>query len=62
MNPKNSANNCFLEMMCCTLSGNKYCSAADEYKKYYDQYCPEFDNYFNLPMPIVDIGKFTDKI
>ena len=50
MNPKNSTNNCFLEMMCCALSGNKYHGAVDEYKKYYEQYFPEFDIYINLPM------------
>ena len=48
-------------MLCCVLSGIKYHGAVDEYRKYYDDSFPEFENHFNLPMPIKDIYKFTEK-
>ena len=51
VNPKNSRNNCFMEMLCCALSGEKYKSKlTNQYKKYYDKYFQDFERHFKLPI------------
>ena len=60
VNPKNSGDNFFMEMLCCALSGEKYKSKlTNQYKKYYDKYFPDFERHFKLPMQIKDIPKFS---
>ena len=49
-----------MEMLGCALSGEKYKSKlTDQYKKYYDQYFPDFERHFKLPMQMKDIPTFS---